>query len=95
MTISFLRHPPLEFSHKKMPLSASSIHDLIPSEESIPGGLLFSSARFRFNSTLKNNHYEILLLTCPKNGEADTFYKHGNPSDSNSEASTHRGKFLA
>jgi hypothetical protein len=48
----------------------SSIHDLIPSEEFIPGGLLFSIARFRFNLTIKNNHYEILFLTCPKNGEA-------------------------
>lgn len=68
--ISFVRHIPLELSYKKMLPVTSSINDLIPSGEPIPGGLLFSRARFRFNSTLKNNQLKTLLLICPNNGEA-------------------------
>jgi hypothetical protein len=65
------RHIALELSYKKVLPVSSSTHHLIPSGEPIPGGSLASVARFRLNSTLKNN-YKILFLNCPKNGGADT-----------------------
>jgi hypothetical protein len=39
---------------------------LILSDEFIPGGLLLSRARFRFNSSLQNSTKETIFTTCQK-----------------------------